>query len=48
EMGGKKGRMVIDFAGLEDLERLYTLITEPPTPSSPPMPPGPTPSLEGP
>jgi ParB family chromosome partitioning protein len=32
EMGGKKGRMVIEFAGLEDLERLYTLITEPPTP----------------
>jgi ParB family chromosome partitioning protein len=30
EMGGKKGRMVIEFAGLEDLERLYTLITEPP------------------
>lgn len=29
EMGGKKGRMVIEFAGLEDLERLYTVITEP-------------------
>ena len=35
EMGGKKGRMVIEFAGLEDLERLYTLITEPPPPPSP-------------
>ena len=30
EMGGKKGRMVIEFEGLEDLERLYTIITEPP------------------
>ena len=29
EMGGRKGRMVIEFAGLEDLERLYTVITEP-------------------
>jgi ParB family chromosome partitioning protein len=28
DMGGKKGRMVIDFAGLEDLERLYTIITD--------------------
>lgn len=35
EMGGKKGRMVIEFAGLEDLERLYTLITEPPPPTPP-------------
>ena len=34
EMGGKKGKMVIEFAGLEDLERLYTLITEPPPPPS--------------
>lgn len=33
EMGGKKGRMVIEFAGLEDLERLYTLIAEPRPPS---------------
>jgi len=32
EMGGKRGKMVIEFAGLEDLERLYTLITEPPPP----------------
>jgi ParB family chromosome partitioning protein len=31
EMGGKKGRLQIEFADLEDLERLYTLITEPPT-----------------
>jgi ParB family chromosome partitioning protein len=30
EMGGKKGRIVVEFAGIEDLERLYTLITEPP------------------
>jgi ParB family chromosome partitioning protein len=29
EMGGKKGRLLIEFADLEDLERLYTLITEP-------------------
>jgi ParB family transcriptional regulator, chromosome partitioning protein len=35
EMGGKRGRMVIEFAGLEDLERLYTLITEPPPPPAP-------------
>lgn len=27
EMGSKIGRMIIDFADLEDLERLYTLIT---------------------
>jgi ParB family chromosome partitioning protein len=32
EMGPKLGRMVIEFAGLEDLERLYTLITEPSLP----------------
>src|SRR5581483_5147662 len=31
EMGGRKGKMVIEFADLEDLERLYTLITEPVT-----------------
>ena len=31
EMGAKIGRMLIDFADLEDLERLYTLITEPPS-----------------
>jgi ParB family chromosome partitioning protein len=35
EMGSKIGRMMIEFAGLEDLERLYTLITEPPPPPQP-------------
>lgn len=29
-MGTKKGRVVIDFASLEDLERIYRLMTEPP------------------
>lgn len=29
EMGGKKGRVVIDFATLEDLERIYRAMTEP-------------------
>ncbi len=28
EMGAKKGRLVIDFATLEDLERLYRRMTE--------------------
>ncbi len=33
-MGAKRGRVVIEFAGLEDLERLYRIIAEgrPPTP----------------
>ncbi|HVX19174.1 MAG TPA: ParB/RepB/Spo0J family partition protein [Acidimicrobiales bacterium] len=30
-MGAKKGRVVIDFASLEDLERIYRLMTEPST-----------------
>ncbi|HUR78904.1 MAG TPA: ParB/RepB/Spo0J family partition protein [Acidimicrobiales bacterium] len=30
EMGKNKGRVVIDFADLEDLERIYRRITEPP------------------
>lgn len=30
-MGAKKGRMVIDFADVEDLERIYRLLTDPPT-----------------
>ncbi|MBW3555524.1 MAG: ParB/RepB/Spo0J family partition protein [Actinobacteria bacterium] len=29
EMGAKKGRLVIDFATLEDLERIYRAMTEP-------------------
>ena len=30
EMGTKKGRVIVDFATLEDLERLYRAMTEPP------------------
>jgi len=29
-MGGSKGRVVIDFSSLEDLERIYRAMTEPP------------------
>jgi ParB family chromosome partitioning protein len=29
-MGAKRGRVVIDFASLEDLERIYRIMTEPP------------------
>ena len=32
EMGSKRGKLVVEFADLEDLERLYTLITEAPQP----------------
>ena len=32
--GPKRGRVVIDFADLEDLERIYRLITGPPQPST--------------
>ena len=32
DMGAKKGRVVIDFATLEDLERIYRVMTEPPRP----------------
>ncbi len=37
EMGAKKGRVIVEFATLEDLERLYRLMTErnPGPPSSP-------------
>jgi hypothetical protein len=31
-MGAKKGRVIIDFATLEDLERIYRVMTEPPQP----------------
>lgn len=30
-MGAKRGRVVIDFASLEDLERIYRVMTEPPS-----------------
>jgi ParB family transcriptional regulator, chromosome partitioning protein len=30
-MGGKRGKVVIDFADLEDLERIYHVMTNPPT-----------------
>jgi hypothetical protein len=30
-MGAKRGRVVIDFATLEDLERIYREMTEPPS-----------------
>jgi ParB family chromosome partitioning protein len=33
EMGAKKGRIVVDFATLEDLERIYRAMTEAPAPS---------------
>jgi ParB family chromosome partitioning protein len=31
DMGARKGRMVIEFASLEDLERIYRAMTEPAT-----------------
>jgi ParB family chromosome partitioning protein len=31
EMGSKRGRIVVEFGGLEDLERIYKVMTEPPT-----------------
>jgi len=30
DMGGRKGRVVIEFATLEDLERIYRAMIEPP------------------
>lgn len=36
EVGAKKGRLVIDFATLEDLERIYRAMTEGPGPRSTP------------
>jgi len=33
EMGTKKGRLMIEFATLEDLERIYRAMTEPPAPT---------------
>jgi len=30
ELGNKKGRVTIDFGSLEDLERIYRAMTEPP------------------
>jgi ParB family chromosome partitioning protein len=35
EMGAKKGRMVVEFATLEDLERIYRTMTEPTPATSP-------------
>ena len=37
EMGSKKGRIVIDFATLEDLERIYRTMTEQPDRDRPPV-----------
>jgi ParB family chromosome partitioning protein len=31
DLGSKRGRVTIDFASLEDLERIYRAMTEPPT-----------------
>ncbi len=31
-MASKRGKVVIEFATLEDLERIYRLVTEPPAP----------------
>jgi len=38
DMGAKKGRVLIDFATLEDLERIYRAMTEPPRPEDNPEP----------
>ncbi len=35
EEGGRRGRIVIDFADLADLERIYRAMTEPPAPTPP-------------
>ena len=35
EMGGKKGRVVIEFGDLEDLERIYRVMTDPGSPDKP-------------
>jgi ParB family chromosome partitioning protein len=35
EMGAKKGRIVVDFATLEDLERIYRTVVKPPKEGSP-------------
>ncbi|MGH9151186.1 MAG: ParB/RepB/Spo0J family partition protein [Acidimicrobiales bacterium] len=32
EMGAKKGRVTVEFGSLEDLERIYRAMTEPPSP----------------
>jgi len=40
DMGAKKGRVIIDFASLEDLERLYRAMTD--AGKTPPAPSGPT------
>jgi ParB family chromosome partitioning protein len=32
ELGGKRGRVIIDFADLEDLERIYRSMTAPVAP----------------
>jgi hypothetical protein len=32
-MGAKRGRVVVDFATLEDLERIYRVIVEGPEPT---------------
>ena len=34
EMGAKKGRVLVEFASLEDLERIYRAMTEPPSSAS--------------
>jgi ParB family chromosome partitioning protein len=34
EEGGRRGRIIIDFADLADLERIYRAMTEPPMPST--------------
>ena len=34
DMGAKKGRVLVEFASLEDLERIYRAMTEPPSRSS--------------
>jgi ParB family chromosome partitioning protein len=35
DMGGKRGRMTVEFADLDDLERIYKLmVTGPPSPQA--------------
>ncbi len=38
EEGGKHARVIIDFADLADLERIYRAMTEPPPPETPVSP----------
>ena len=43
ELGGGRGRVVVEFADLEDLERIFRAMTGPPPPPPPPWPTPPEP-----